>query len=334
VARFLALLPVLGLTVSYFFLSAATARAGIVQAPSTAAATEGYGGLVSVDGGRRLYLECHGSGSPTVILEAGYGNSGGIWSEPPHLGKTSVAATVASFTQVCVYDRPGTGLDPDDTERPSLSDAVAQPRTASDVVADLHTLLHLAGVPGPYVLAGHSMGGLFARLYTSMYPEDVAGIVLVDSRPDGLFDQLRPQMTPEQWGALMWILLTPPDREGVDRYGLEDYDVSGLDAVMSEAASTAPLGDMPLAVVAHGLPWGVPASISGFSPEAMDSAWYLAEKNLALLVPYSRFFVADDSGHFVQLDQPEIVTEAIREVVAGVRDSDTWYDMSSCCASR
>lgn len=104
----------------------------------------------------------------------------------------------------------------------------------------------------------------------------------------------------------------PPDREAVDRYGLEDYDVSGLDSLMAEAATAIPLGNMPVAVVAHGQPWGVPASTSGFAPEAMDSAWYLAEKDLATVVPYARFFLAKDSGHFVQLDQPEVVTEAVR----------------------
>jgi pimeloyl-ACP methyl ester carboxylesterase len=120
-----------------------------------------------------------------------------------------------------------------------LSDPVAQPRTVPDVVADLHALLHQASISGPYVFAGHSMGGLFVRLYTSTYPEDVAGLVLVDARPDGLFAQLQPQLTPEQWGALMWILLMPPDREAVDRYGLEDYDVSGLDSLVSGAGMGA-----------------------------------------------------------------------------------------------
>jgi pimeloyl-ACP methyl ester carboxylesterase len=304
----------------------------VVQAPVSTGSGD-FAGLVDI-GGRRLYLECHGTGSPTVILEAGYGNSGAIWSEETQPAQTSVVSGVSTFTHVCVYDRPGTGLAPDDTERPSLSDPVAQPRTVPDVVADLHALLHQASISGPYVFAGHSMGGLFVRLYTSTYPEDVAGLVLVDARPDGLFAQLQPQLTPEQWGALMWILLMPPDREAVDRYGLEDYDVSGLDSLVSGATATVPLGNMPVAVVAHGQPWGVPASTSGFAPEAMDSAWHLAEKNLVTLVPNARFVLARDSGHFVQLDQPEVVTEAIRQVVSGVRNGDTWYDMTRCCAAR
>jgi pimeloyl-ACP methyl ester carboxylesterase len=332
VSRLLALVPVLGIAAVLLMLGPATVRAGTVQAPNAFNASGEFAGVIAVGGGRHLYLECHGTGSPTVILEAGYGNSGGIWSEQPRLGQTPVASGVASFTHVCVYDRPGTGLAPNDSERSTLSDPVAQPRTAPDVVADLHTLLHSAGVPGPYVLAGHSMGGLFVRLYASTYPEDVAGLALVDARPDGLFARLQTQLTSEQWRALMWILLTPPDREGVDRYDLEDYDVSSLDSVMSGAASTIPLGNMPVAVVAHGEPWGVPASTSGFAPEAMDSAWYLAEKALTALVPHSRFFVAEYSGHFVQLDQPEVVTEAIRQVVEGVRSPDTWYDLASCCA--
>jgi pimeloyl-ACP methyl ester carboxylesterase len=319
------------MTLCFLILSPAAARAGVVQAPAPAASGV-FAGLVDIEGGRHLYLECHGSGTPTVVLEAGYGNSGGVWSEQSPSEGTPVAAGVANFTHVCVYDRPGTGLAHDDTERGSLSDPVAQPRTALDVVADLHALLQAAGVPGPYVLAGHSMGGLFVRLYASSYPEDVAGLALIDARPDGLFAQLQPQLTPEQWGALMWILLAPPDRDPIVRYGLEDYDVAAFDAVMAAASVASPMRNMPLAVVAHGQPWGVPEATSGFSPEAMDSAWYIAAKALTTLVPDARFFVAKDSGHFVQLEQPELVTEAIRQVVSGVRNPDAWYDLSSCCA--
>jgi pimeloyl-ACP methyl ester carboxylesterase len=178
------------------------------------------------------------------------------------------------------------------------------------------------------------MGGLFARLYANTYPDDVAGLVLIDARPDGLFAQLQQQLTPEQWGALIWILLTPPDPNSVLQYGLEDYDVAGLDPLERQTAADSPLRNIPLAVVAHGQPWGVPESVSGFPPDAMDSAWSVAENDLALLVPRARFFLAKDSGHFVQLDQAELVTEAIRQVTEGVRNPDTWNDLVSCCASK
>jgi pimeloyl-ACP methyl ester carboxylesterase len=321
------------LTLGFLLLGAATARAGIVQAPASAASGD-FAGLVDIGGGRHLYLECQGTGSPTVVLEAGYGNSGGIWSEDPEPGmaRTMVLPGVAAFTHVCAYDRPGTGLDPASDERPSRSDPVAQPRTASDVVADLHTLLHTAGVPGPYVLAGHSMGGMLVRLYASTYPEDVAGLVLVDARPDGLFAQIQPLLTPEQWSALMWLLLTSPDRESVLRYGLEDYDVSAFDDAMRQAAAARPLRPMPLAVLAHGQTFGATEEALGFSPDLLERGFRIAEDQLATLVPNARFFIAADSGHFIQTDQPALVTEAIRQVVEGVRDPDTWNDLSSCCA--
>jgi pimeloyl-ACP methyl ester carboxylesterase len=327
------LTPVLAMALGFLLLSAASARAGTVQAPASAASGD-FAGLVDI-GGRSLYLECRGRGSPTVILEAGYGNSGDIWSEDPEPGasRTMVLPGVATYTHVCAYDRPGTGLDPASDERPSHSDPLPQPRTASDVVADLHALLHTAGVPGPYVLAGHSMGGLFVRLYASTYPDEVAGLVLVDARPDGLFEQIERLLTPEQWNALIWLLLSPSDAEAVRRYGLEDYDVSAFNDVMRQAAAAMPLRPMPLAVLAHGQTFGATEEALGFSPDLLEAAFRIAEEQLATLVPSARFFIAKDSGHFIQTDQPELVTEAIRQVVAGVRDPDTWYDLASCFAN-
>ncbi len=120
------------------------------------------GRLVDV-GGFRLHIHCTGSGGPTVILDAGNGGSSLDWS--------LVQPGVATFTRVCSYDRAGYGW----------SDSGPTPRTSERIVRELHTLLVNAGVPGPYVLVGHSFGGLNMRLYTYTYPQDVAGLVLVDS---------------------------------------------------------------------------------------------------------------------------------------------------------
>src|SRR3954470_4937719 len=136
-------------------------------------ATGDFAGLVDIGGGRRLWLECRGQGSPTVILEAGAGNDADTWDtagRAPDSGQTAVLPGVAAFTRVCAYDRPGTILDFDQRSR---SDPAMMPRTAGDIVADLHALLTAAAIPGPYVLAGHSFGGLVARLFAATYPDEV-----------------------------------------------------------------------------------------------------------------------------------------------------------------
>ena len=133
---------------------------------------------VDIGGGRTLYLECHGTGSPTVVLLSGFGNAADIWqvalAHPP-----SLDAGVATFTRVCSYDRPGSYIvtveqngsrveaTSADQYKGARGNAVASttPGTGAPVVADLHRLLEAAGVKAPYVLVGHSLGGVFALLY-------------------------------------------------------------------------------------------------------------------------------------------------------------------------
>src|SRR5207248_6929012 len=127
-------------------------------------------------------LECRGAGGPTVILESGYHESSFPWSiadaYPP-----AVLPGVAEFTRVCAYDRPGTIRATDPPGMTDRSSPVPMPRTAKDVAGDLHVLLAAARIPGPYVLVGHSMGGLLIRYYAQAYPDQVIGMVLVDAFP-------------------------------------------------------------------------------------------------------------------------------------------------------
>jgi pimeloyl-ACP methyl ester carboxylesterase len=120
------------------------------------------GQLVDV-GGYRLHLHCTGSGTPAVVLEPGLGGGSSdlAW----------IAPTVARDSTVCVYDRPGRGW----------SDAATGPQDGAQIAADLHTLLDRAHVPGPYVLAGHSFGGLYVLSFAAQFPDQVAGLVLLDS---------------------------------------------------------------------------------------------------------------------------------------------------------
>ncbi|HEX5700768.1 MAG TPA: alpha/beta hydrolase, partial [Rubrobacter sp.] len=159
-----------------------------------------FSGLVDIGGGRTMYLECHGKGSPTVVLVSGARGAHDDWTHVAHSGGepkpnpsgSAVFPKVGKFSRVCAYDRPGT-TRMDGTLSPSTP--VEQPTMAQDGAADLQALLSAAKVPGPYVLVAHSWGGLIARFYASTYPDEVAGLVLLDAASEFLQDTL----TPTQW---------------------------------------------------------------------------------------------------------------------------------------
>src|ERR687893_2244039 len=117
-------------------------------------------------------------------------------------------------------------------------------------------------------------------------------------------------------------------------YGdLETIGFGADNAVMREAVAASPLRPMPLAVLAHGKPFALPEDTQGFTTAEMEGYIQRANEAKVALVPKARFTVASESGHDIHQDQPELVVEAIRQVVTGVRNPDTWYDLSSCCAT-
>ena len=118
--------------------------------------------LVDIGGGRRMNIVCIGQGSPTIVFDYGMGEHILVWEK--------VQAPVSAITRACFYDRSGYGF----------SDPPNRPMTADNVTDDLHALLHIAGITGPLVLVGHSLGGLYATLYTDKFPSQVAGLVLID----------------------------------------------------------------------------------------------------------------------------------------------------------
>jgi pimeloyl-ACP methyl ester carboxylesterase len=318
----------------------ATAAAVAAQGtppPASSAAQGDFAGLVDI-GGRRLYMECHGTGSPTVVLEAGGYARGDYWTRDLHepAGRRQmVLPAVAGFTRVCTYDRPGTVSDPDPGADPggpdflpSRSDPVPMPRTAREIVPELHALLQTAGVPGPYVLVGHSMGGPFVRLYASAYPDEVVGMVLVDATPEDVWQRFQAAMTPARWEAFARVQFSMEPQDQYPDYEL--LDQQAIVAQMREVQAATPLRPMPLAVLAHGVPFDPPTP--DWPTETTEQIMLDTERNLATLVPNARFSVASQSGHNIHQDQPALVSEAIRQVVAGVRDRDTWYDLAACCA--
>ncbi|MGI8486606.1 MAG: alpha/beta fold hydrolase [Thermomicrobiales bacterium] len=269
-------------------------------------------GLVDIDG-RSLYLESSGAGSPIVILEAGAGNNSQIWDQialPADTTEAAVFPSVAAFTRVCAYDRPNTYLDP---ENPSRSDRAPNPRSAADMVADLHALLTEADISAPYVLVGHSFGGLIVRLFASLYPDEVAGMVLVDAAHEDWWQTLDNLLTPAQGEAL--------NAEPSGYPGLEQIDTDASADQMREASAMSPLRPVPLIVLTHGRPWEWPP---GYPADAIEAAWRPLQEKLVSLVPDAKLVVAERSGHYIQLDEPKLVTDAIRQVVDAVRDPAAW----------
>lgn len=313
------------------FMAAGVSMPVNAQSPTTDHAEGDFAGLVDI-GGRSLYLTCAGSGGPTVVLVTGYRDTSDIWSidqNNPSAPRTMVMPSVAAFTRVCAYDRPGTATSLGDDDLIGRSDAVPQPRTALDAVDELHALVDAGGIETPFVLAAHSLGGAIARLYTSAYPEDVSGLVLIDAYNEFI----EALMTPEQWASLVAFnaelgtdtIVPIPD------YG--DIETIPYGSMNPELRETAPLGDIPLAVLAHGVPFEIDTLPDGFtSAEELDGLLTSANEQLATLAPGARYWVGETSGHYVHQDQPELVIEAIRQVITGVREPDTWTSLESCCA--
>jgi pimeloyl-ACP methyl ester carboxylesterase len=276
-----------------------------------AAVSGDFAGLVDIGGGRKMYLGCKGTGSPVVILEAGLRNRADIWSVKPETGE-AVFPAVAAFTKVCTYDRPGTTLG---TDQLSRSDPVPMPRTAEDAVADLHALLQAAAIPTPYVLVGHSTGGLIIRLYASTYPKEVAGLVLMDAISEGL----QTAMTPEHWAAYDRLLLVDPPKELAYYKDLETIDFDASFDQMRRAAKRTPLASIPLIVISKSRPFELPPDLPAWLPATLERAWTSGQQQLAQLLLDTPHLIATNSSHYVQIEEPQLVIDSIREVVDAVR---------------
>jgi pimeloyl-ACP methyl ester carboxylesterase len=295
-----------------------------------------FAGRVEIRGGRKIYLECRGSGRPTVILVSGHGNAADIWGEKarvewqeglfPELFPgldlpvrgPAVMRGVARLTRVCAYDRPNNRLL---DGRPSRSDPVPQPATAGSSVADLHALLRAARVPGPYLLVGHSFGGLIVRLYATTYPRQVAGLVSVDASTE--FQ--RELLTPQQNALVDQLLLELDSVPGIDPpLEIADFNTS-FDQMLRAKAARPLRPTLPMVVLTRGLPQLLPPDLVAARPpgfpdqDTNERTWRMAQGWLAALVPYARHVIARKSEHYIQTEQPRLVIDAVRRELRMVR---------------
>jgi pimeloyl-ACP methyl ester carboxylesterase len=296
-----------------------TAIGGAYQAIASTSSTPMAGQLVDV-GGYRMHINCTGTGSPTVVLEPGLGEPGAVmagWIQP----------AVATTTKVCVYDRAGKGF----------SDNPPKPLDGRATAAALHTLLTNAHVPGPYVLVGHSSGGVYVRNFAAQYPDQVAGVVFLDSQPSEALTGGLPDYPVEYWMlrhtfALMPSLARlglmrldyqtqagglPPAARAEERAdwstashtrALHD-ELAELRTALTQSQALTTLGDKPLIVVSAG--------------KGATNGWMPLQDKLAALSTNSAHRIAPDATHAsLPEDKSRAVgvsARAVLDVVASIR---------------
>jgi pimeloyl-ACP methyl ester carboxylesterase len=258
--------------------------------------------LIAVDAsGRRLALTRGGVGTPMVVLETGLGAESAEWER--------VQREVEQFTHVFRYDRANRGQ----------SDAAPKPRSAEDAVSDLHALLIAAKLPAPYVLVGHSLGGIIVRLYAHHYPSEVAGLVLVDPAHEDQFERMSPLIPapfpgePEEltWFRDFWNSgWRDPNRndEGIDFL-----------ATRTQAQAIGSLGDLPLLMLTAGSEFIKHAPPGNRDAARMQELWGKLQGEIMQLSSDVRQTLVKSSGHFIQREQPEVIVAAIRQIVEKVR---------------
>jgi pimeloyl-ACP methyl ester carboxylesterase len=253
-------------------------------------------------GGRRLAAMSAGSGTPTVILETGLGAESAEWA--------AVQNDVAAFTQVLRYDRTGRGA----------SDPVLAPgpRTADEMLDDLGALLECSQIEPPYVLVGHSFGGLLMRLFAHRHPGDVAGLVLVDSMHVDQFDVFGPMLPPPAAAEPVELTRFRQFWQG----GWRDPAATpeGIDFVgtIAQARALTSLGNIPLHVIIAGT--FLNQSMIPENPRAaLQARWQALQMEFLKLSPRATHSLALNSGHFVQRDTPNAVSDAIKAMLSAVR---------------
>lgn len=274
-------------------------------------------------GGYKMHIDCTGQGSPTVVLESGLGDTYISWRK--------VQPQISKFARVCSYDRAGLGY----------SKSSSRPRTSKVIAEELHALLEAADIAPPYVLVGHSMGGFHVRVFASLYRNEVAGVVLVDASHPDQENRFPPELKNLE-GSWMreseFLAYTMPlgvprllnlcDDDPVARAAECNFhsareSVAELKAFPESAAQTAASGtldDLPLAVLSRD-PDKPSADLPADLAQPTNAAWEKMQEQLAHLSTRGTRTVAKNSGHYIQIDRPDVVIDAVRSVVEQVRAS-------------
>lgn len=263
-------------------------------------------------GGFRLHIKCTGTGSPTVVVEAGWGDSSASWGW--------VQPEVAEVTRICTYDRAGMGW----------SEPSSEPRTAKQFAKELHTLLIKAEESGPYVLVGHSLGAYTVRVYASDYVDEVRGLVLVDGQALPSSDvETNPAPKPGEGSFLTMLArmgvaralavplgavedLPPEDKDAYTAFAVAPRSVQtfldegrGMSEGGAQAKAVTNLGSLPLIVLSRG--------------KDQDAKWEASQKELLLLSSNSKRLFAEKSGHPIMIEQPQAAIDAIADMIDQVR---------------
>jgi pimeloyl-ACP methyl ester carboxylesterase len=297
------------------------------------------GKLIDI-GGRRIHLDCRGSGTPLVVLESGADTSGSALWALEH-------DAVARLTRVCSYDRAGL----------MWSDPAPEPRDGIAIVNDLHKALQVAHESAPYVMVGASLGGPLTMIFTQHFGEEVAGLVFVDAahpeqtrrteqatgRKEESIPLLFSVLADLAWTGLPRLLLPAPNVpelppnvvKAIGAYQAPSLrpafdEAAIMESVFREAGAFRNLGDRPLAVLTRGKPYDAYSEAqrvgSGMTREQFErreAEWLAMQDEEARWSSQSTHRRLEDASHVIQLERPDAVIAAISEVVERVRAGKT-----------